>query len=405
VSKGIRRFAALAAAAVFAGVLSSAPAASAATTYEIQVGQEFFEVGAPAFSTRFYPGSVKVTDGDLLHFDFGFLGMAPEGDYPQELMGEEDVVIGGEGNPFDYDPDEGTDRLKFDLSFFGPGPDQCGTVDNPCVWGPNTEPIFPALPEDGPFDLYVRVEGAPGTTLWGASFGSPDVNVNFKVEIVDGVTEAASTQAELDARAEALKAKDYDNILALHNRMSSKQTWHINKAGQKVWDVFVGAAAGPVEILASYPRRTAIRDGQRVQFHFMGAMEPHTATFGGAKAKAVFDNFISPACDPDGDAGALPDVDPIGFDETTGLPICPEGSELEADVHPLFPWERGDGRVTKVLDYENSGLQFPHFPDEGSFDVNPDPWQVRFPNESPDKGFKFICLIHGGFMGGRILVK
>jgi hypothetical protein len=330
--------------------------------------------------------------------------MGPQGAYPQEIFGEDNHVGAGTGgtNPFQFDPDDGADALKFNIEFlFGSGTD-CGTIDNPCVWGPNSEIV---LPETETGDVYARVDAPAGATLWAASLPSPDVNVNFKVEVVDAA-DAASTQEELDARAAALKAKDYEDAHALHSRMSSKRTWHINAAGHKVYDVFVGAAAGPIELFASYPRRTSIRRGQRVQYHFMDQMEPHTATFGGAKAREVFNNFIVPACDTDTDAGTLPDVEPTGFDPLTELPTCPEGAELEADLHDLLPWAKGDGRVLRDSDYENSGLQFPHFPEGGTFDdVNPDPWTVRFPNASSDKGFKFICLVHGGFMGGRVKVN
>lgn len=393
------------AAALVAGALGTAlvPSlpAQAATTYEIILGAEFFGQGVPGFSARPYPGSVRVHDGDTLHFDFPFLTMGPQGVFPQELMAEE-VQIGTPRSFFLFDPDDGPKALKANLGvFFNEGED-CGTADNPCVWGPNADVFFPAFNEEAP-DLFVRIDAPPGTTLRGATIGSPDVNVNFKVEVVEN-SEAASTQAELDERAARLMAKDFEDALALHNKMSAKKTWHFNSAGQKVFDVFVGAAAGPIELLASYPRRTKIRRGQRVQFHFMDQVEPHTATFGGAQAREVFNNFLIPACDPDGDDGTLPDVEPTGFDENSGLPICPEGTTLEGDIHDLLPWAVGNGRVTGTGDYENSGLQFPHFPEGTQFDENPDPWTVAFPKASK-KGFKFICLLHGGFMGGRVLVR
>jgi plastocyanin len=400
-SKRVRRYAVALTAALFAALLVPGQA-SAATTFEVEVGQDFFEQGVPGFSGRFYPGSMKVHTGDTIHFTPGFLGVGPQGFYPQELFGATNHV-GSPGYFILADPDDGADAVKFDMEiFFGTG-DDCGTADNPCVWGPNTDVVFPGETETG--DAFVRVDAPAGTTLWGASLQSPDANVNFKVEVV-GASDAASTQEELDARAARLKAKDFEDAHALHSRMGSKRTSHRNAAGQKVYDVFVGAAAGPIEMLASYPRRTAVRRGQRVQFHFMDQMEPHTATFGGAKAREVFNNFIVPACDPDGDAGTLPDVEPTGFDPETELPTCAEGAELEADLHDLLPWAVGDGRVMRNSDYENSGLQFPHFPEGGTFDdVNPDPWTVRFPNASTKKGFKFICLVHGGFMGGRVKVN
>jgi len=228
--------------------------------------------------------------------------------------------------------------------------------------------------------------------------------VNLKVEVVSPL-DAASTQEELDARADALRTKDYEDALALHNRMGAKRTSHTNAAGQKVYDVFVGASGGPIEMFASYPSRISVPKGARVQFHFMSQVDAHTATFGGSRAREVLFNFLIGACDPDGDEAAGPDVDPIGEDPETGFPLCPEGTELEADIHDLAPWAVGNGRVTGNSDYENSGLIFPLFPDGGSFDVNPSPMTERFTTVSSKKGFKFICLVHGGFMGGRVRVK
>jgi hypothetical protein len=388
--------------ALLAALLIPVGPARAATTYEIGVGQDFFEDGVPGFSARFYPGSIRVHDGDTIHFDFP-PGLGPEGAYPQEHIGENDTHIGDPGSFFEFDPDEGNRALKFNLAaFFDPGAD-CGSQDNPCVWGPNSDVIFPAFPEEGPPDIYVLIDADPGTTLWAASAGASDVNVNFKVEVVAN-NEAASTQQELDARGDSLRRKDREDAHALHERMSAKKTWHRNAAGRKVFDVFVGASGGPIEMFASYPERIAIPKGARVQFHFMSQVEPHTATFGGPNAREVFNNFLMPACDPDGDDGTAPDVE-ASFDPETGQPLCPDGTTLEGDVHPRLPWNVGDGRVRSNNDYENSGLIFPRFPDGGSFDVNPSPWTVSFPNTSDRKGFKYICLIHGGFMGGRVRVR
>lgn len=375
------------------------------TTYDIQAGADFFDAGVPGFSGRFYPGSVTVHRGDTLRFDFPFFGMAPPDSYPQDLFGEEQQV-GHPDNFLMWDEDDGDLALKANLDvFFNEGTD-CGTADNPCVWGDNTEPFFPAFRDEPPFEVYVVIDAAPGTTLWAASLVSPEANVNLKVEVVpDG--QQTSTQEELNLRASQLRAKDFEDISALHSKMSAKSTWHRNASGQKVYDVFVGASAGPNELFASYPKRSAIPAGSRVQFHFMSQMEPHTATFGGATAKEVFFNSLMPVCDPDGD-GTSPDVQPDfeNPDPETGMPACPEGTELEMDVHDLLPFAVGDGKVTKQSDYQNSGLIGPYFPDGNVFqDHNPDPMTVRFPKESGKKGYRFICALHGGFMGGKIVTK
>ena len=66
-----RRIAALAALSLLVVLVPGVPA-QAQTVYEVEVGQDYFEsAGIPGFSSRFYPGSVKLHKGDTLHF-FGF---------------------------------------------------------------------------------------------------------------------------------------------------------------------------------------------------------------------------------------------------------------------------------------------------------------------------------------------
>lgn len=370
--------------------------AQAATTYEIEVGQELFEQGVPGFSARVYPGSIKVHTGDTIHFSMG-VGLVPGGSYPQEWLAEN---WGSVDQPWFYlqsDPDDGERALKFNAAVFEPG--DCGSADNPCEWnGAEGDLVVPGETENG--DMYVTVTAAPGTTMWAVSGPFADHNTGFKVEVVDP-TQAKSDQAALDARAAALKAKDFEDAAALHSKMNAKRTSHVNAAGQKVYDVWVGATGGPIELFASYPKRTRIPRGARVQFHFQDEIEPHTATFGGPVAKDVLHNGLLPVCDPDGDSGVGPDNAANLTDES--LPPCEDMSQFEIDVDDRLPYETGDGKVRAGDDYENSGLKTPLYPEETTFDSNP--WTVKFEKSSTKKGFKFICLLHGGFMGGRVIVN
>lgn len=389
-----RRVGALVALAVL-GSLFVPGSARAADTFTVQVGQEFFEEGVPGFSTRVYPSSIRVHSGDTIVFENG-IGLVPGGAYPQEWLGENWAQIDQDWFYFASDPDDGEGALKFNEAVFAPG--TCGAVDNPCQWSGKEDDLqVPAETEDR--KMYVQVTAPAGETLWAAGGPFSDINVNFKVEVV-GVQEAASSQAELDARAAELMAKDREDAFALHSRMNAKRTSHITAAGTKVYDIWVGAVGGPIELFASYPKKISVPRGARVQYHFQTEIDPHTATFGGSKATDLLQNGIAPSCDPDGDEGPGPDTTPT-FGEQG--PVCPDTSVTEFDVDPRLPYETGDGRVTKNEDLENSGLKVPLYPDGGSFDMNP--WTVQFPNASSDKGFKFICLLHGGFMGGRVIVK
>ncbi|HJR44440.1 MAG TPA: hypothetical protein VJ927_02435 [Actinomycetota bacterium] len=393
-----RRVGALVALAVVSALFVPG-SARAAETFNIIVAQDFFNAGVPAFSARVYPGSVRVHTGDTLVFTNGGIALGPAGQYPQEFLGENWAKIDQDWFYFMSDPDDGERALKFNEKVFAAG--DCGTVDNPCEWtGAEADLVVPGEPaEDGLF--YVNVAALPGTTLWGASAPFADIGVNFKVEVV-GPQDAASTQAELDQRANQLMRKDYEDVLALHARMNAKRTSHTTASGQKVYDVFVGAVGGPIEIFASYPRKISVPEGARVQYHFAGEMELHTATFGGPNAQEEFNTGIFPFCDPDGDEGTAADTEVTEFTEQ-GDPVCPEGSTVEFDVSNRTAFETGDGRVMRSSDYENSGIKQPLYPDGSDFESTP--WTVRFPNASNDKGFKYICLVHGGFMGGRVVVK
>jgi hypothetical protein len=377
---------------LMAGLLPLAPA-HAATTYEVTVGQDFFEVGLPGFSSRFYPGSIQVHEGDTLHFQTS-IGLGPGGVYPQEWMGENALNLGDPWFLFVSDPDEGAGAVKFNPKLDEPS--TCGTAPNPCSWdGSNTDLILAGTEEEGAF---VTIDAAPGTTLWTASNLSSSPNLDFKVEVV-AANATASTQADLDSRAADLMSKDREDAFALDARMNGRQTSHVTDAGQKVFDVFVGASSGPISFLASYPNRVVIPKGGRVQYHFMDDSEPHTATLGGSAAKDLLFNGFLGQCDPDGDQGSAPDTDPDFSNEAAP---CPAGSVLETDVDNRVIDKDGNGNMTSNNDLESSGLKWFQLPDGGTLDAAP--WTVRF-SKANAKGYKFVCLIHGGFMGGKIVVK
>lgn len=389
-----KRLGALVALGLLAGLLVPGQA-KAATTYEIQVFEDFFDDGVPAFSGRIYPGSIKVQLGDTIHFSDSVV-LFPQGVYPQDWIPENVWSLDGQHGAVVADPDDGEGAVKF-----GPeGRDDCGAQANPCSWGPNSAPIFPAFPaEDDPnpdYSTWVTVDAPPGTVLWGNTLASSEVNTNIRVEVV-APNETASTQEELDARAAQLLRKDYEDAVALHNKMSAKRTSHRNAQGQKVYDIWVGADSGPLEFFASYPQKITVPRGARVMYHFNDENEPHTATFGG---REIIQNGFMPACDPDGDDGTAADTEPnFGPDG----PPCTPPAELEFDIDPRVIYETGDGRMTGRSDYENSGLKAPIFPENTEFDLNP--WTVRMTKSSNAKGFKYICIVHGGFMGGRVRVK
>ena len=386
-------------AALGVALLPAAAQGQTGTTYEIEVGADFFEQGAPGFSARFYPGSVSLHSGDTLHFfGFGSPVMFPEGMEPMEAAERWQLDVGDRYFPLAPDTDEGERAYKFDESAFAPTPagTGCGTQANPCEWsGSNPNEIF--IPENFE-ELYVTITANPGDVIYGASFGGHDSS--FRIEVVAN-NAPTDTQAALDARAAQLKSDDLNKALALHAKYSAKRTSHMTPNG-KVYDVWAGVENGPVALLGMYPRKISIKRGQTVQWHFdYEGMEVHNVVFPFNKGMEILQNTGVPVCDPDGDDGTAPDTEPT-FPQD-GPPTCPEGSVLEFDLHPDELFEAGNHVFTGPSDFENSGVRSGQLLQDGFFSESP--WNLKFRATSNDKGWRYLCTIHGpGLMGGRVRV-
>lgn len=389
-----KRIAALGAMSMLLGLLVPGTA-EAATTYEIPFGQDFFEsAGVPGFSARFYPESATIHKGDTLHFfGFGAPALFPADQVPSEEFEDRGAFVGDQFYLLADDSDDGPGDLKFNLAIDGTVLD-CGTAENPCVWdGKAADPLLPhyTTPE-----LYVTITANPGDVIYAmGGFGS-----NFRIEVVpDG--EAASTQAELDARGAELMSRDWDIATSLHNKFSAKQTSHVNARGVRVWDVWAGVDQGPVSLLAMYPQKLSIGKGDKVQYHFNLEGEIHSVVTPKGPGIELLNSQFIPTCDPDG-PGTSPDVEPIDFPED-GDPVCPDGSELEFDMPAETVQEQGNGVLSGPSDLEFSGIKFGDRLVGGSTPLNP--WTLKYKAESPKKGWKFFCSIHGPFMGGFVKVN
>lgn len=398
-----RRFAALAAVSLVAA-LAPATSARAQTVYEIEVGQDFFEsAGVPGFSSRFYPGAIRLHKGDTIHFfGFGAPALFPEGLTSAEAL-ERFAFDPSDpfGNPVP-DPDEGANAWKFDPAKFAPTLTDCGTADDPCDWnGSDPDAVGLAdLPE-----LYVTITGNPGDVIYANLFGF-DHDSDFRIEVV-APNEAASTQAELDARGAQLKQDDFDKAASLFARYSSRQSRHRGPNGAMITDVWVGVENGAVSLLGMFPRRVKIKRGSKVQFHFdYEGMETHNAVFPKSTAKRISRNTFVPVCDPDGDAGTAPDVEAISDpNDPEAPPTCPAGSTLEFDLHPREINMVGNGVLTGGNDLEGSGARIGELLQHADILFDESPWELKFNEESPDGGWKYMCTIHGSFMSGSVVVR
>lgn len=397
-----RRVGALASIAVLAALLVPAGPAHAATTYEVQLGADFFGQGVPGFSLRAFPTSIDIMQGDTLNFtNFGAPPLLPAGQVPQEWAEKHDAHLGDDWFDLLPDPDDGPDATKFNIAVFNPNVTCEATQASPCEYdGSGSDPFIPPFFEgDGPASQFVTITAPPGSVIWGyIGSGVPPL----RIEVVTDPSEA-DTQAEVDARGAQQLSEDYNEALALHNKYSAKKTWHINEQGQKVFDVWVGPGRKWIETLAMYPKKIKIRKGQRVQYHFNFENEVHTVAMSKESAFDIMNNTFFPQCDPDGDAGEGPDNMP-NFEAETEFELCPDIAQLEFDMDPREIFGAGNGVFNgKASDVEASGIKG-HESFTGGL-INDDPYTVRFKNASNRRGFKYVCTIHGNFMSGRVRVK
>lgn len=398
-----RRLAALAAVSLVAALAPAWPA-RAQTVYEVEVGQDFFEsAGLPGFSSRFYPGSIRIHKGDTIHFfGFGAPVVFPEGMTTAEAL---ERFAFEPGDPYSNpvpDPDEGPDAWKFDFSKFAPTLTDCGTAQDPCEWnGADRDAV--GIPVEAP-DVHYTITANPGDVIYANLFGFSH-DSEFRIEVV-GPNEPASTQAELDARAAQLKQDDFDKAASMFGRYQSRQSSHRAPNGARITDVWVGVENGSVSLLGMFPRRVKVKRGSKVQFHFdYEGMEVHNAVFPKKTAKDIMRNTFVPVCDPDGDDGTAPDLAAIfDPDDPEAPPTCPEGAVLEFDLDPREINMIGNGVLGGGRDLEGSGARTGQLLQPSEKPFNESPWEVKFTEESPKGGWKYMCTIHGPLMSGAVIV-
>lgn len=375
--------------------------AQAQTVYDISVGAPFFEEGIPGFSLRIYPSSIEIHKGDVLHFvGDGVPFMFREGEHPEEWVEENRINIGDRYADVVRDPDEGEDAYKFNPVFEGNA--DCTDAADPCEWsGQGADILNPGFAEEG----WIAITANPGDVIWAAHTDESYLRIEV---VADGA--AASTQAELDQRAENMRNQDYNDLFALHYKYLAKNTSHIGPDGRRVWDAWAGVDYGPMGLDAMYPKRLRIRRGDTVQWHFNYTFNAHTVTMPFRKGVALSGQYFDfsnaefgPVCDPDGDGGTQPDVRPPPPADPEEEPQCPEGTTPEFDLNPREMFPAGNGVFTGARDFEHSGVRTPEYMQPGF--GNEDPFNVRFRETSSDKGFRYLCTIHGPFMSGRVIVR
>ncbi|MGI8406913.1 MAG: hypothetical protein ACR2L3_00150 [Actinomycetota bacterium] len=398
-------FCILGAAAVF---MVARPPASAqttsGTTHEIEIGQ--FIQGAQAESMAFYPSSLRVRSGDVLHYknEFGSIPESgihgvlalPPGEEPLEWEQQNARNLDGEWAFFQTDEDDDAgdspSALKGNWKVIFPSDLSCGTAENPCITGtsPASRSPFNSGVSD-PLDFHLKVEAEPGTRIWLLCPIHP--KMKMKVDVVsDG--EPITTPEEIESKNEAKLLRETEKAQRLDRIFSARRTSSLRKDGTRLWDAWAGVERGTVSLFKMYPEKLSIKEGDSVKWHFEALrFEIHSVSFPLAAALDVNNApWITLACDLDTDQGAAPDLEPQG-----GLCPAPPSDVWELDLHPRFYFPEGNGRL-EGDEYESSGMR-------GPIAGTPHkPFTMRFPQSSGLTVWDYACQLHPTMRGAvRVL--
>jgi plastocyanin len=396
--KGSRRIAALVSVALLAAALvGTAGTAKAQGELDVLAGFPLASAGAPsaAEGMRFYAPELNVHQGDVINFlwrGFHSAALLPVNEDADTWV---DANASQIGQPFfllTEDPDDtGLDTgssaskpaVKINNAVAFPSFFTCGSETSPCTYDGSFLNSGLPIAEDAT-GFSTEIDAAPGSSFWVVCLLHP--NMRLKVNVVAG-SDPATTQDEVDDFADTAIAQDASESSDLHKQLQKPRKQN------GVWQAHGGADGDGFALLAMYPKKLTIRKGDRVRWRFDRLpFELHTVSFPFNKAAGIIQNDFLPACDPDGDAGAGPDGPPEN--ETT---ICNDPSQVEIEFEPRTIYQYGDGKFNGN-DFETSGVR-------GDFGLSTDPYTLKFTKTSNKKGFRYLCMIHGGFMDGRVVVK
>jgi plastocyanin len=390
----IRRFGILAALALIA-TLVPLTQARAQNTFRIRVGA-FPSQTLPMESMSFFPDVIQVHQGDTLRFTSNSFHTATL--LPASVT-DPDQWAADNGNPdgpwalFVPDPDDGAAALKLNNMAGFPSDPGCGATDTACQFdGSDANGVLNSGLPQGPegLDFSVEVTAAPGTTFHVICLVHNAMTM--EVQVVDPSADT-STQEEINEERAAQLDRDRARARELDERLSRPRSTRLPN-GHRRWRAFAGFDTPNFSLVAMYPRRLRVERGDRVRWSAAANLvfEDHSVTGPRSKAMAIFNNSFVPFCDPDGD-GPGPDNPPDAPPPT----FCTNPDQLEFDIPARFNRPHGDGRVTRGRDLESSGIF-------GAGAGGPDFYTLRFTRRLNDP-YVYICLIHGPFMSGRVIVR
>lgn len=356
-------------------------------------------------SMRFLAPALNVHKGDTLTFDFhGFhtATLLPAG---RDFLAFRGSNTGGIDKAYSLlvsDPDDTTaEGVPADkpavkanpaaaLRTIDGIPVDCGSEANPCNYeGPAV--VNSGLPLGPDLSTFtVTINANPGDSFWVICL--VHTHMFMRVNVVDDTT-TATTQAQIDAAKESLTAYDQEWAEETDARLLRAKSSHRTPSGQKVYDVKAGVDSHFASLNAFYPRKLAVPKGSTVRYHFSSLVyEDHTVTLPAPTAFSLYEEFFVLGCDPDGDAGAGADTAP-----GEGPPCGGDFTQIETDISSRAMWGMGNGVFRGRQDIENSGIRGAQF--SSNF------YDVKFRARSNKKGWKAFCLIHGGGMANRVVVK
>ncbi len=349
------------------------PPASAATTFNVEVGRFFDPNDNSSESLRFYPAGLQVHQGDVVHFStesFHGVSLLPAGVNASNWLRD---YAGGIDKPFslfESDPDDGVASYKINLRLLSPSL-PCGwpTQDACSFDGSNPNPIsgvlhsglavFPTAggSETTQLSFSVAVDADPGV-----AFDVVDVlhpGMRMRIEVVPA-SMPASDQTELDKESARLFGLDSRKAASLHKTYSAKKTKR-KIGGVTTWSAWAGVETPTVSLRRMYPPILTIKPGEQVRWLFTkNRYSAHTVTFPMARGRKLAASFPVITCDLDGDSPD-PTADqpphPDGEPTSSSPPYCASFDQLELDVPDGVPNLAGDGRVTSASDLESSGVR------------------------------------------------
>lgn len=392
---------------VLLGSLLLVPQASAAggTTYKVQFGGGVKK----GFTTRtlapMHNGAptIKIHKKDTIDFQGQPVYILPKGIKPLTWKKNYATKPGAPFSPIDRDRDKDLPGKGNNAPYkLGPGfiqePANCGeNLAGRCVFDGSGNAVTGVLAggdRSGSHHLFVRFDANLGSTMWALGTNGPTLKSTLRIKVVANGTQA-TTQGQIDNAKDKFLTKERARAVALDARMRAKHTRHKMANGRYRYDAYAGADTDTIALISFYPHKIVMEKGDKVRWHFSQLKNDlHGVGLPFKKGVAISRNGVVPVCDP----GAGNDYRPTG-------PDCGSDS-FELDLLRKLLDVNGDGKFPGGRkSFETSGIRGAGVPTGKGIAGGFRPYNLKFNKSSSDKGYRYVCTIHGSFMDGRVVVN